>query len=93
MEDDTAHTVFDDEKIIEAYTDRSIKPNPGPGGGAVYFPELLHADVVINHLTTINKCELEATLLAFDRIISAKIEEIDAIAIYTDSLLYMKIND
>ena len=54
------------------------------------YPEypLLDADVAINHLITVNKCELEATLLAFCRIIDAEIadvDETDDIALYTDS--------
>ena len=84
-------TDLDTSTQLHAWTDGSCKPNPGPGGCAVVFPELndeLSSDFYFNFETTINHAEIVAIKLAFERIVNnlELLTNYDSIYIFTDSL-------
>ena len=57
--------------VLDLFTDGSCKPNPGPGGCAVYCPkfERFNTEYVITHPTTINyaeQCGIEQAILVVE---------------------------
>ena len=61
FESESKNNNISNNNSIDCWTDGSCMPNPGPGGSAVYFPNNLNWNEsrAINHMTTINYCELE----------------------------------
>ena len=87
---DMIHTwQVEEDACINAWTDGSCMPNPGPGGYACYFPkfEQLNTKITINHPTTINYCELSAIKQALLQLLQSNINwlQYSDISIFTDS--------
>ena len=85
-----------ESNILQGWTDGSCKPNPGPAGASVYFPQmddLLSRDWTFDFETTINHAEIVAIRLAFESIWDNfdSLEGIDTICIFTDSLFCFKL--
>ena len=81
-----------DMETIQAWTDGSCMPNPGPGGFGVIFPSNPHHNqtIPIDHHTTINMAELRAIECALETTLSTVRFEPNCalahtIAIFTDS--------
>ena len=81
--------------ILDLFTDGSCKPNPGPGGCAIYCPQFkqFNTKYVITHATTINYAELVAIeqvlLIVKENCGFLRSNRIFEISIFTDSTFVM----
>ena len=88
---DDYNVVFSENNnnILEAWTDGSCKPNPGPGGASVYFPQIdtISQNHSFDHEVTINFAEIVAIRMAFESIINniQMLNNYSNISIFTDS--------